>query len=67
MAAPSMTSKDHGDRYVTNRELASELRSFRWEVRFLILMAGMANMGLLFGLKPNLVVTAAGYVARLVT
>jgi hypothetical protein len=34
------------DGYVTTRELASELRSMRWEMRFLIAAAGLANLGL---------------------
>jgi len=39
-------SKPAGD-YVTTRELAAELRSMRWEFRFLIAAAGLANAALL--------------------
>jgi hypothetical protein len=34
------------DGYVTTRELAAELKSMRWEFRFLIAAVGLANMGL---------------------
>ena len=36
------------DSYVTTRELAAELRSMRWEMRFLIAAAGLANFGLAY-------------------
>jgi hypothetical protein len=37
--------------FVTNRELAAELRSMRWEVRCLIAAAAVANLTLAYGLK----------------
>lgn len=42
-------SKPSSDGYVTTRELASELRSMRWEFRFLIATAALANAVLLKG------------------
>ena len=38
------------DNWVTNRELASELRSLRWEVRFLIVFV---NAAVLIGFKVS--------------
>lgn len=40
--------KPSGDGYVTTRELAAELRSMRWEFRFLLAMAALANGFLAF-------------------
>lgn len=37
---------DKNGNYVTTRELAAELRSMRWEMRFLIVAAGALNLGL---------------------
>jgi hypothetical protein len=34
--------------YVTTRELAAELRSMRWEMRFLLTAVGAANFGLAY-------------------
>jgi len=67
MTPTSAAKPEHGDRYVTNRELSNEMKAFRWEVRFLVLAAGLANLGLVMGLKPSLVVSAAGYLGHLVT
>lgn len=44
-------SKPSGDGYVTTRELASELRSMRWEFRFLLAMQSLALLGLGYKLK----------------
>jgi hypothetical protein len=45
-------SKPSGDNsYVTTRELASELRSMRWEFRFLVAMQSLALLGV--GYKLN--------------
>lgn len=42
------------DGYVTTRELASELRSMRWEFRFLIALQtiGLLTVGAKLGLLP---------------
>lgn len=34
------------DGYVTTRELSAELRSMRWEMRFLLAAVGLVNLGL---------------------
>ena len=44
-------TKSLGDGYVTTRELASELRSMRWEVRFLLAMQSLALLGLGYKLR----------------
>ena len=44
-------SKPSGDGYVTTRELASELRSMRWEFRFLLAMQSLAILGIGYKLK----------------
>lgn len=45
-----MAEKDNG-RYITTRELAAEMRSIRWEMRFLIALSVITNIGL--GYKLN--------------
>lgn len=39
-----MSDEKHG--YVTTAQLQAELRGMRWEMRALILLAGLANLGL---------------------
>lgn len=39
------------EKYVTTRELASELRSMRWEFRFIIAMQSLALLGVGWGLN----------------
>lgn len=52
-------SKPSGDNtYVTTRELASELRSMRWEFRFLIAMQSLTLLGIGYKLKLPGVETA---------
>lgn len=47
-------SKPSSDGYVTTRELASELRSMRWEFRFLLAVqtAGLLTVGAKRGVLP---------------
>lgn len=47
-------SKMSGDGYVTTRELASELRSMRWEFRFLLALqtVGILTVGAKLGVIP---------------
>jgi hypothetical protein len=47
-----MSKPSSGDGYVTTRELAAELRSMRWEFRFLILAQFLTLLGI--GYKADL-------------
>lgn len=51
--------------YVTNRELASELRAMRWEMRALIAAAGAANLAVAYGFKVPPVPQAVHFIVGL--
>lgn len=55
-----MAEKNGGGDWVSNRQLATELKAMRWEMRFLILMAGLANLGIAHILKVPGVSDATG-------
>lgn len=55
--------KEHGG-YVSTRELAAELKSMRWEMRFLIALAGVANLGIAKALHVPGVEQAVGVITN---
>lgn len=59
-----MSEKQHRE-FVTNTELASELRAMRWEMRALIAFAAVANLGLAYGLKVPPVPQTVGFLLGL--
>ena len=58
-------SVDTDKQFVSNKELAAELRSLRWEMRFLIAAANLGALALAYGLNVPPVPQAVSLIVSL--